>query len=115
MRHLWPFIRAPGRHWWALGGGFFALFTGIIPGLRHKEVAPSVWAVALLIAVLPASFFAWREERRRVERLHSIPLSGARTFHRPQSLLGGMSMSYGKGASGLRAIEGRSCGITQAT
>jgi hypothetical protein len=50
-------------------GAAFSIALSIIPAIQGKSVPPWLWALALALAVLPASFLAWRNERRKVEKL----------------------------------------------
>lgn len=72
VRHLRDYIPALVRHWMALSVGFaFFIALTVVPAVQGKNVPPWLWVVALLAALLPASFLAWQVERDRVEQLES--------------------------------------------
>ncbi len=66
LRDIRQYLIALARHWMALvvTGGAITLALGVMPAVLGESVAPWVWRVVLVIGVLPASFLAWRDERR---------------------------------------------------
>jgi hypothetical protein len=60
-----------------MGGAFYVGMT-VVPALQGKQVPPWLWLVALAAALLPASYLAWREERRKVEQLEARIAAGPR-------------------------------------
>jgi len=72
LRDLWEHILALFRQWKALIVGVaFTIGFGVIPAVTGATVPPWIWALAVALAILPASFLAWRSERRRVEELEA--------------------------------------------
>lgn len=66
MNELWPFIKAVGRHWWALMS--CAIFTGLGVFIAWANES-SAWAVeaslaAAAICVFIACYLAWRDEHK---------------------------------------------------
>jgi hypothetical protein len=66
MKELWPFIRAVGKHWWALMS--CAIFTGLGVFIAWGNKS-NAWAVeasfaAAVICVFIACYLAWRDEHK---------------------------------------------------
>jgi hypothetical protein len=67
---LREFVLALFHQWQALIVGFaFSFALAVVPAMLGKEVPPWLWGLAIGLAVLPASFLAWRKEHGRVEQL----------------------------------------------
>jgi hypothetical protein len=67
---LREFVLALFHQWQALIVGFaFSFALAVVPATLGEDVPPWLWGLALGLAVLPASFLAWRSERGRVEQL----------------------------------------------
>jgi hypothetical protein len=69
---LREYARSLFHHWQALIVGFaFSFALSIVPAIQGKDVPPWLWVSALALAILPASFLAWRDGWRTVERLEA--------------------------------------------
>ena len=69
---LREYVPALFRHWQALIVGFaFSFALAIMPAIQGKDVPPWLWVSALALAILPASFLAWRDGWRTIERLEA--------------------------------------------
>jgi hypothetical protein len=67
---LLAYSRLLFRQWKALiVGAAFTVGFGVVPALTGSTVAPWLWALAVAISVLPASFLVWRDAQHRVEDL----------------------------------------------
>ena len=69
---LRDYVPALIRHWQALIVGFaFSFALSVVPAIQGKDVPPWLWLSALALAILPASFMAWRDGWQVVERLEA--------------------------------------------
>lgn len=69
---LRDYVAALIHHWQALIVGFaFSFALSVVPALQGKDVPPWLWVSALALAILPASFLAWQDNWRTVERLEA--------------------------------------------
>lgn len=70
LRHdLQEYFRALFRQWKALVvGAAFTIGFGILPAVTDLTLPAWLWALSVTFAVIPASFLAWRDERRRFEQ-----------------------------------------------
>jgi hypothetical protein len=69
---LREYVPALFRHWQALIVGFaFSFALAVVPALLGKAVPPWLWGLALGLAIVPASFLAWRDKHGRVEQLEA--------------------------------------------
>jgi len=74
------YVPALFRHWQALIVGFaFSFALAVVPALLGKAVRPWLWGLALGLAILPASFLAWRDGWQTVERLEAENRARKRT------------------------------------
>jgi hypothetical protein len=69
---LRDYVPALIHHWQALVVGFaFSFALSVVPAIQGKDVPPWLWLSALALAILPASFMAWRDGWRTIEQLEA--------------------------------------------
>jgi hypothetical protein len=62
------FVRAVGRHWGSLlTGGVLVAALWVAQGAKWVTLAPAFYVIAAAVALLPATFLAWRDEHRAAE------------------------------------------------
>ena len=72
MGELWTWLRAICFHWLTLiSGGILITGGRLYAEMSGQVVAPFVYAGIAMVALMSASFLAWRDEHRFRERLES--------------------------------------------
>jgi hypothetical protein len=104
-RELLQYLLALFKQWQGLVLGFvFSFALTILPSLLGKVVPAWLWGFAIGVVLLPASFLAWRGERRNLgEVLLSKPSARLRVERR--SIVVHNSGAFGTFLAQIRIIE----------